>query len=158
LYIGEGDAAQGDYGGVMGSWAVYWDGGVIRLNATPIRSIDAVRWIDEDGVEQTMPAGDYSVVGVGNGINRPVEIRPVGDTSWPWRYRYRDQSDDTDIRIEVRCGWEQAQLPEPIKHAARILVNDAYSHRSELVVGASVASVPRSVNALLGPYVRVVLR
>jgi len=159
LYVAVDESVYGDERRGEGPWWVYWDSGLIRLNATPIREVTALRWID-DGVERemTLSGGDFVVTGASGGINRHVDIRPGGDGggTWPWRLRTRD--DDTDIRVEVECGWLQADLPQAIKHATRILVNDLYAHRSEVVVGASVAKVPRSVNALLMPYVRQVFR
>lgn len=127
-------------------WHYHWYG-EIRLNATPIRSVDSVSYVD-DGRWVVVDAADYVVVGAVGGIHNSVSVCPAVPKWWPWGFR------SPDIRVDVSCGYLQESLPAQVKHAARIMVGDFYSHRSEVVVGASVAKVPRSVNALLAPFCR----
>ena len=155
LYVRADDSIYGDQRLDGGPWYLYYDDGLIRLNATPIRSVDSVSYLD-DGRRVVMDAADYTVVGADGGINRSVDIRPVEGVTWPWELRSR--ANDSDIRIEVTAGYAQASLPAQLKHAARILVNDFYAQRSELVIGTIVGKVPRSVNALLATFARNVFR
>jgi len=134
------------------SWAT--DGAIV-LNATPIRSVDSITY-KEDGETRTIAPTARIVTGLGEGIERNVKLYPPDGESWPWSNWNWDN--DSDIRIEVTCGYTQPNLPPAMKHACRLMINDWYSMRGGSMVGATPAEVPRSVTYLLSQYTREVFR
>ena len=148
----EREGYDGGYGGVWPGFLWGSDGAIV-LNTTPIRSVDAITYM-EDGVRRTVADTARRVVGLGEGIQRDVEIFPAEDESWPWYSAHCDW--DTDIRISVTCGYTQANLPPAMKHACRLMINDWYSHRGQTLVGTISATVGRSLDYLLAQHTREV--
>lgn len=132
----------------------WWNGdGAIVLNATPIRSIDSITYM-ENGERRTIADTARVVTGTGEGIERNVMIYPPNNESWPWHYW--SWENDSDIVISVTCGYTQANLPPTMKHATRLMVNDWYSHRGQNLVGTISAQVTRSLDYLLSQHTREV--
>lgn len=57
------------------------------------------------------------------------------------------------MEIEYEAGWEEP--PEPMAHAALLLVGHWYANREEVVTGTSSTQLPHGVAALLTPYERL---
>jgi len=139
------------YGGDLSYWWGGWNRrGAILLDVTPIRAVTAVTYVDGDGGESmTVPAADYDVRGTGEHITRQVEIVLRDGKSWPLL-----NYEDSEVTITVDCGWTQAALPEEFKHAARLIAGNWYNFRNEIITGAAIAKVPRSVEYLLQQFER----
>jgi len=139
------------FGGAYSGNYLSWWGGIgddrIILNATPIRAVTSISY-DRNGENFVLPATDYKVLGLGEHITRRVEIIP--ENKWP------DADCDSQVEIVVECGFTAGNIPEEIKHAAKIMAGSLYNFRDEYVVGTSVAQVPRSAQFLLNQFVRVV--
>ena len=131
-----------------GYWWGYTSELGLVLDITPIRAVNSIQYW-KDGVQETLPAADYQVVGTGEHINRRVEIYPAEGKTWPCADFQRD------IIISVDCGWTQAALPEEFKHAARLIAGTWYRFRDEIVTGTIIAEVPRSAKHLLQQYERM---
>jgi len=131
----------------------FWCGRrMIVLNNTPIRSVDSITYT-YNGQTVTIDPSKYRVVGAGMGITRTLDIYFDDYITWPWVGLGTD--DDLDLRIRVSCGWATAaDLPSNLVHACRLVADTFYNMRSELVVGGSVAKVPRSANFLLTQFRR----
>lgn len=142
----------------------WWWGndGEIVLNTTPIRSVDAISYMD-GGETRTVADTGRRVTGTGQGIERNVKIYPPYGESWPWWSTSWDN--DTEIRIEITCGYGFREgpggtsvynIPPAIRHAARLLIHDWYSLRGQTLVGTISAKVGRSLDYLLSQYTREV--
>ncbi len=105
-------------------------------------SVASVKYIDSNGVEQTMPTADYTV----DTVTVPGRVRRAYGKSWP---SYRSQWDA--VRIRYTVGWDVTSVPKPIKQALLLLISQMYEHRTPEVAGA-VSKVQFAVEALLGPY------
>jgi uncharacterized phiE125 gp8 family phage protein len=121
----------------------------ITLPFPPLIDLVSVKYIDADGVEQTLATDQYVVRG-----NR---FWPAYDVTFP-----TPRNEPEAVRIRYRAGYVQdamadplvAALPAPIRAAVLLMTEDLYKNRGGTIVGRSVAAVPMSttVENLLGPF------
>lgn len=121
------------------------DGG-IEVPMPPLQSVTSVKYIDTDGVEQTLDSSLYAV----DADSIPGIIVPAYGETWP-----TDVRDEINaVRVRFVAGFGGAVLvPEDIKAWIKIMVGTMYDNPQALVVGQTVTSVPRNfVDALLDDY------
>jgi uncharacterized phiE125 gp8 family phage protein len=106
-----------------------------------VRDVVSVQYVDRDGALQTVPVGDYRVLGE----NRLV---PVYGKSWPRALPIADA-----VSVVVAAGWDSADaVPDAIKQWILLQVSTAYKQR-EAVVDGNQSSLPRPfVDGLLDPW------
>jgi uncharacterized phiE125 gp8 family phage protein len=110
--------------------------GRIRVPLRPVVTIDAVRYLDADGVEQTIAAENYRVsIQGGVGILTPV-------VSWPVPL-------DTPgaVRVEFTAG---SGTPAPLRAAILLMIGHLYEHRE--AVAANMAEVPLAWDSIVSRY------
>jgi uncharacterized phiE125 gp8 family phage protein len=115
----------------------------LELPKGALASIASVKYIDVNGVEQTLASTEYEA----DTANVPGMLRLAYGKVWP---STRDQWNAVVVRYVV--GTAVDAVPEPVKQALLLLVSQMYEHRTPEVTGASLAQVQFSVDALLGPY------
>lgn len=106
-------------------------------------SVASLKYIDQNGVEQTMTPGDYTV----DAVSVPGRLRLAYGKSWP-SYRYQWDA----VRIRYVVGWAVDAVPQPIKQALQLLVAQMYENRTPEVTGTIVSKVSISFENLLRPY------
>lgn len=107
-------------------------------------SLTSVKYIDPDGVQQTL---DPSVTSLDN-ITMPARLRLAYGQSWPMT---RDQWDA--VRIQYVVGWASASaVPMPVKQAMLLIISQLYENRTPEVATRALQKVDFSVDALLQPY------
>lgn len=106
-------------------------------------SVATVKYLDADGVQQTLAGSDYLV----DTVAVPGRVRLAYGKSWP---SYRYQWDAVRIRYDV--GWAVGAVPQPIKQAILLLVSQMYENRTPEVTGTIVSPIQFAVTALLGAY------
>ncbi|MEK7178543.1 MAG: head-tail connector protein [Patescibacteria group bacterium] len=114
-----------------------------ELSMGNLSSVASLKYIDPNGVEQTMPSADYAA----DAVAVPGRLRLAYGKSWP---SYRQQWDA--VRIRYAVGWAPGAVPQPIKQAMLLLISQMYEHRTPEVTGTIVSAVSFAVEALLGPY------
>lgn len=127
------------------SWTYYGDCfyGDIDLKAN-LQSITSVKYIDSDGVQQTVDPNAYivdkaSIVGV---------VYSAYNTAWPYVRNVKNA-----VEIEFICGYGlPADVPSSIKSAMLLLIGHWFVNRESVIVGVSIADVPQAVDMLLAPY------
>jgi uncharacterized phiE125 gp8 family phage protein len=93
----------------------------MKLPHPPLISVDSVKYIDVDGVEQTLSSSVYDV-----DINKtPGEIRLAYNQTWP-------TVRDVENNVIVRFTAGYTTIPEKIKLAILLLVDHWYEHRSAI--------------------------
>jgi len=119
--------------------------GAIELPASPITAVTSVKYLDADGVEQTMPDTDYTV-DADSLVGRVVAV-----DEWP-------ETDDTvnAVRVRYEAGFPAGSIPSALKQWLLIRVATLYEHREALTMvsnGRLVMPMDRSfVDGLLDPY------
>ena len=86
----------------------------------------------------------------------PGRIVPAYGEMWPTT---RDQIDAVTVRFVAGYAGDgaspedlRANVPASIKRALKLLVNEFYQNRGDVVIGATVAELPFNIRALLAPY------
>lgn len=115
----------------------------VELRKGNLGAVTSVKYIDANGVEQTMASADYVV----DTVSVPGRVLLAYGKSWPTT---RDQWDA--VRVRYTVGWAEAAVPLPIKQALLLLVSQMYEHRTPEVIGATLAKVGFAVDSLLSPY------
>lgn len=118
----------------------------IQLPKPALISVQSVKYLDTNGVQQTLDSGEYQVV-----TSELVGyLQPAYSKSWP---AYRPQPDS--IVVAYTCGYGAASaVPQSIKAWMLMAISTLYSQREAIITGTIVAEVPRDFFAgLLDPYV-----
>jgi len=115
----------------------------LQLPKGNLVSISSVKYVDGDGVTQTLSTGEYQA----DTSSEPGKLRLAYGKSWPGT---RCQWDA--VKVCYIVGWAVADVPGPIKSAIKLLVSQLYEHRTPEVVGATISPVQFAVKALLDPY------
>lgn len=138
------------------TWDLKLDGlaGDIRIPLPPLRSVTYVKYLDSVGVEQTLDAAVYQIVGVDSGW--PGYITPAYGQFWPACYPVPEC-----VTVRFVCGYAPAgspldyavNIPKAIKQAMLLTVADLYKFRENAGSNA-LAEVPMSATAeaLLAPF------
>ncbi|MGN5354335.1 head-tail connector protein [Ralstonia sp. L16] len=131
-------------------YVVRFRGGKIELPKPVLRSVDYIKYLDEDGVEQTLDSSQYVVDAVGE----PGAVTPLINTYWP-----TTQNVMNSVRIGFTAGYgAAADVPDGIKSWIKLRVATLYSNREEVAVlnRGKVEMLPY-VDSLLDPYLVVYL-
>lgn len=110
-----------------------------RIPLYPIRSIESIKYDDADGVEQTLDPALYTAQL--DGMN-PV----ISAESWP------STKGEWPVRIEVNAGF--LSVPDDLKHAILVMVQEMYAQRGESITGLSVSPSMFTASRLLSGFRR----
>ncbi|MEJ2202943.1 MAG: phage head-tail connector protein [Gemmatimonadota bacterium] len=116
----------------------------ICLERPPLQSVTSLKYIDPDGVEQTLDPSKYTV----NTFREPGAVFPAYGEVWP------DTRDEPDaVRVVYVAGWTEAsKVPGSIREAIIRLASLWFDENAPVVVGTSVSALPHDVDDLLAPY------
>lgn len=109
----------------------------------PLSSVTSIKYIDTDGVEQTLSAANYSV----DTDSEPARIKPAYGLTWP---STRDVMNAVVIRFIAGYGASATDVPEPIRQAIKILVTHWFENPE--LISPLIKQTPMSVQSLLGNY------
>jgi len=119
--------------------------GPIELPRPPLSSVSSVTYVDSDGTRQTMDAGDYAA----DDARQPGRVEPVYGEVWP---SARDEANSILITYVAGYGAAGSSVPAALRQAILLMATHLYEFRDPVVIGGSVAEVPRTVDALVSPY------
>lgn len=127
----------------------------IELPFPPLASVDSFKYIDSDGVLQTLASDQYEV----HDETEPAFIIPAWQVTWP-TIRLRPDA----LQITFTAGYPtgspadeagaQQNLPESVRLWMRTKLATLFTQREQLITGTIVSKVPRDfTDALLDPLV-----
>lgn len=123
---------------------------IIKLPLPPLIEVEGVFWTDGAGAEQTLDPASYLVDTAGS-AGRIALLTPG---AWPTARAVANA-----VRIRFRAGYIDASdspvadaVPGAIRAAILLIVGDLYANRENVVVGATVATLPGPVENLLRRY------
>lgn len=133
------------------TWDVYLDAFAdkMKLPVPPLQSVDSIKYIDTEGVEQTLDIGVYTV----NTSAMPGYVSLAYKQSWP---SIRDIDNAVTIRITSGYGDSAADVPAPVKQAMLLLIGHLYENR-EASQSVQVHNLPLGYDALIYPYRQVMI-
>lgn len=117
----------------------------IELPNPSLVSVQSVKYLDTNGVQQTLASTEYQVV-----TSELVGyLQPAYGKSWP---AYRPQPDS--IVVAYTCGYGAASaVPQSIKAWMLMAISTLYAQREAIIIGTITSEVPRDFFAgLLDPY------
>jgi uncharacterized phiE125 gp8 family phage protein len=118
---------------------------LIELPKPALVSVQSVKYLDDNGVLQTLASTEYQVV-----ISELIGyIQPAFGKTWP---SCRVQPDS--VVVAYTCGYGAADaVPQSIKAWMLMAIGTMYNQREGIITGTIVAEVPRDFFAgLLDPY------
>jgi len=148
-------------------WDVVLDGfgwRPIPLPLPPLQAVVSVKYVDTDGVVQTLDPTTYRIV-----LGTPARLVPAFGKSWPALY-----CGVGNLTIRIKAGYGSvADIPEPIltaialqaRHALSLAAQSLFLAREKVegvgeqqfIVSESAGNaIAAAVNNLVGPY-RVIL-
>lgn len=128
------------------SWRGYSDvlSGPIELTPN-LQAVSEIRYVDSDGDSQILGTGLYDVDTTGI----VGSVRIAYDQTWP------DSRGDTNgVQVDFTAGYGDAgtDVPEPIRHAMKLIIGNLYENREAVVVGTIAGELPQGVDLLLNYY------
>lgn len=112
----------------------------LRIPLPPLQSVQSITYVDEGGVEQTLPPDQYTV----DNVNEPGWV-VVGPNGWPDTGDYINA-----VRVRFVAGYDP--VPHAVKVAMLLLIGHWYENREAVNIGNITSSLPFTVDALLSPY------
>lgn len=117
-----------------------------QIPLPPLISLDSIKYLDGDGVEQTLAADQYQVTGISG--RQPAMVEPAYGVVWPTPRLVAEA-----VRVTFTAGYGAAEdVPASIKAAIKLLLGHWFENREAVTIGQAPAELPRAVDALLAPY------
>lgn len=97
-----------------------------------VTSVTSIKYLDADGVEQTVDAGVYET-----DLDRvPARIAPKNGKTWPSPGPFLNA-----VRVRYVVGEANAQaVPASIRQAMKLIVGGLYENRDQFFAGGAVAA------------------
>lgn len=116
--------------------------GGLRLPAGPVQSITSAKYLDADGIQQTLDPAAYQLAS-------DDTLHPAYGLSWPTGRRQPDA-----VKIEYVAGYGlAAAVPAEIKAWMLLNVANLYENRETVVIGNTVNELDTLANGLIDPLV-----
>jgi len=126
--------------------------GAIEFPRPQLFTVSSIKYIDADGVEQTLASTEYTV----DTDSLVGRVYPAYGKYWP-----STRAVPSAVRIRFTCGWPMSDAqsppvwtgPEAIKTWIKVRVATLYTMREAVVQGQTIAELPRAyVDGLLDAY------
>lgn len=114
----------------------------ITVPVPPLLSVEAVKYVDADGVLQTMDPASYYV----DTSRTPGRIFPT--TVWPELSTTLPNA----LMVEFTAGHDAATLPPAVRSAVLLMLGHLHRNREAVITGTITAALPLAVEALLMPH------
>lgn len=117
----------------------------IYLPLPPLQTVDSIKYIDQDGVQQTLSSALYKV----DTVSEPARLTPAYGQSWP-----ATRNEASAVEIAFTCGYGLgAAVPQGIKNWILVRVGSMYEFREEVaIVGRSRIDPLPFMDGLLDPF------
>jgi uncharacterized phiE125 gp8 family phage protein len=131
------------------TWELYLDsfpksGDCIWIQKSPVTAITFLKYIDTDGVLQTMTVDTDYVVDVSD---KPAKIYEAYSKVWPTTRAIRNC-----VIVKFEAGYANAAaVPQQIKQAVLMLATTLYENPSDEVTGTQVNAINKTSDWLLKP-------
>lgn len=118
--------------------------GFINIPKGQLQSITHIKYLDSDGVQQTLSDTLYKTTD----SREPARIQPAYNQVWPTTRREVDA-----VEIRFVCGYgDSTATPEGLKQAALLLVGHYFEHREAVAFNNIAGIVPLALQNILAHY------
>lgn len=114
----------------------------------PLQSIDAIKYVDQDGNQQTLDPTQYLV----DSVREPARITPAYGASWP---QTRNQANAVEVDFTCGYGASGSSVPSDILDWMLMRIATLYENRTGIAIGQRLTEVELPtdfVDGLLVPY------
>lgn len=94
---------------------------VIELTLPPCVEVEAVKYFDTNGAQQTLDESLYQV----DTASEPARLVPAPGSTWP-----KTQERLNAVQVDYVAGYESESLPTPLAQWILLAVGDLYEQRS----------------------------
>ena len=112
------------------------------LNRSPLQSVTSIKYYDTDDVLQTLDSSLYEV----DTYSVPGRVRPADGETWPV---VDDRYNAITVTFVAGYGTSGSDVPEPTRHAIRLLAAHWFENREATTVNARIDEIPIGVRALM---------
>lgn len=131
------------------TWAMYLDcfpDCPIYLPYSPVQSIASIKYLDEDGAEQTLASSVYTI---DQSQTSPSRLTLKNDQDWP---ETLDQVNA--VTINFICGWGDAatDVPKSLIAACKLMLGNLFENRESAVIGTIASELPLATKSLLNMH------
>lgn len=120
----------------------------------PLIDVEAVRYLDNNGDEQSFASTDqWRVIGQRHAQGGLISL--LEGVEWP---SLQATADPDLVRIDFTAGYQNLNspdndpIPKEIPHIIKLMVGSWYDHRASDVIGTTGAQLPLGVEMLLAPF------
>ncbi len=106
----------------------------ILLPLPPLQSVTTVKYIDLDGVQQTLAASLWKV----DAVSEPARLVPAFEETWP---STREEINAVEIRF-VAGYTNIGEVPEEVKSGMKMMTASWYENRESLREGGELQPIP----------------
>lgn len=118
--------------------------GPLRVPRPPLREVDSIKYVDTNGVEQTLTGTVYIL----DDFVDPPMISAAYGTPWP-----TTRAQAGAVVVQYQAGYaDAASVPEPIRQWMLLAINAFYEHRSAVATEQTYALPEDFACWLLQPY------
>lgn len=117
----------------------------IILEKPPAVSVTSVKYVDTDGVEQTLGSSLYEV----DANSEPGRLRPAWLQSWP---AIREVYNAVTVRYVAGYGTDPGAVPESLRQAVKHIACTWFEDRSDVTASARM-EFPQGSRWLLAPFI-----
>ena len=156
--FGAGDrqfAPYADFGipspgyGSPGYNEMFFRAGIFLLPLPPTQSVASVKYLDRDGVLQTIDPSEYVL----DEFNEPARLAPMPGFTWPLSRVAVLGPVINAVTVEFKAGYGDTAdtVPETLKLAMKIIIGHLYENREAVLTGtrAQAIEIPFSARALM---------
>lgn len=131
--------------------------GIIEVPKPPLRWVESIKYIDVNGVLQTVDPAAYQV----DTYSEPGRIKPAYNEFWQVT-----RNDFNPVQVRYVCGYPEGEaspsdqesltenIPAAIKQWMKARVATLYENREMVAVGTIVAELPKHIiDGMLDPYI-----
>ena len=115
----------------------------IKLPLSPVVSVTSIKYVDTDGVTQTLATTEYTV----DSVSEPTRIVEAWGKTWP---SIRFVPNAVTVRFVAGYG-NASDIPEQIKRWMLMLMGHLYENRELTSQNVNIVEIPISTE-LLFPY------
>lgn len=114
---------------------------VFQIPLYPVISVDSIKYIDQNGTEQTLDPSVYRV----DTHSNPARINLAWNQVWPSARLVSNA-----VKVTITAG--HTSVPEDLKHAIVLLVAHWYENREAVTLDGTPRNMPMAVDAILDRY------
>lgn len=117
---------------IQTAWVLTLDGfeDAIELRHPPIIAVQAVKYLDTTGAQQTLPSTEYIL----DAASEPGRLMLAPGKTWP---ATQDRAGAVTIEYTAGYGATAAKVPDPLKQWMLLYIGDMHANRNQTAVGVT---------------------